>query len=100
MLTLLIGQFSSEVYFVAVRILMGNRILLSSFLVLALSACAPPNMLAADPTEAEQNKIKYPFGENCEDAKYQLDKAVEGGQLSDLRVLKRNIELYCVWRRN
>ena len=79
---------------------MRYMMLLSSILVLALSACAQPKVLSAAPTELEQNDIKYPFGGKCENAKAQLDKAVEEGQLSDLRVLKRNIELYCVWRRN
>jgi hypothetical protein len=96
----LLGQFLSAVYFVPIRILMRNSMLLTSLLVLGLSACADPRVVSADPTELEQNDIKQPFGEKCEDAKNQLDKTVEGGQLYDLRKLKRNIELYCVWRRN
>jgi hypothetical protein len=79
---------------------MGNMMLLSSILVLGLSACAQPIVVAADPSELQQNNGKHAFGEKCTDAKYQLDKAVEEGQTSDLRELKRNIELHCVWRRN
>ena len=79
---------------------MRNVMLLTSLLVLGLSACAEPRVVAADPSELEKNDIKYAFGEKCEEAKYQLDKAVEEGQLTDLRELKRQIELYCVWRRN
>jgi hypothetical protein len=81
---------------------MRNAMLLSSLLMLVLgsSGCAEPRMVSADPTEVKKNDFKHPFGGKCEDAKYQLDKTVEGGQLSDLRELKRNIELYCVWRRN
>ena len=79
---------------------MGNVILLSSLLVLGLSACAQPRVVAADPSEIQQNDGKHAFGEKCEDAKYQLDKTVEEGQTSELQELKRNIELYCVWRRN
>lgn len=79
---------------------MGNTMLLSSFLVLALSACAESKVVSADPNKLEANDVKQPFGEKCENAKTQLDNAVEGGQLTDLRELKRHIELYCVWRRN
>ncbi|MFT4939759.1 MAG: hypothetical protein ACI88A_002804 [Paraglaciecola sp.] len=79
---------------------MRNTMLLTSLLVLGLSACADQRVVTAAPTEPEKNDIKHPLSGKCEDAKYQLDKTVEGGQLSDLRELKRNIELYCVWRRN
>ena len=74
--------------------------LLSCFVVFGLSACAKPIANSADPSELKQNNSKYVLGEKCKEAKYQLDKTVEEGQLSDLRHLKRNIELYCVWRRN
>lgn len=77
-----------------------SNVLLISFLVLGLSACAQQRVVTADPTELEDNDSKHAFGEKCEDAKYQLDKTVEEGQLSNLRELKRNIELYCIWRRN
>jgi hypothetical protein len=79
---------------------MRNVLLLTGLLVLGLSACAQPRVIAADPSELKKNDTKHAFGEKCEDAKYQLDKSVEEGQLSDLRELKRNIELYCLWRRN
>jgi hypothetical protein len=79
---------------------MRNRIFLTSFLVLGLSACAQPRIVSSDPSELEKNDSQHAFGKKCENAKYQLDKTVEEGQLSDLRHLKRNIELYCVWRRN
>jgi hypothetical protein len=79
---------------------MRNTMLLTSLLVLGLSACAEPKVLTAAPSKLEQNNINQPFSEKCEDAKNQLDKAVTEGQLSDLRELKRHIELYCVWRRN
>ncbi|MFT5676439.1 MAG: hypothetical protein ACI808_002384 [Paraglaciecola sp.] len=94
------SQFLSDVYFVSLRIFMRNVMLLTSLLVLGLSACAQPRVVVVDPSELEQNDSKHAFSEKCEDAKYQLDKAVEEGQTSDLRELKRQIELYCVWRRN
>jgi type IV pilus biogenesis protein CpaD/CtpE len=95
-----VGVLVVIVYFVPIRILMRNTMLLTGLLVLALSACAQPRVVSTFPTKLEQNDTKHPFAEKCEDAKYQLDKTVEAGQLSDLRGLKRNIELYCVWRRN
>jgi hypothetical protein len=76
-----------------------RNMLLASLLMFALSACTS-RVAPADPTELQKNNGKHAFGEKCEDAKYQLDKTVEEGQKSDLRELKRNIELYCVWRRN
>lgn len=79
---------------------MRNSMLLTSLLVLGLSGCAKPKVVSAVPTEREQSDLKYPFGEKCKDAKYQLEKSVEAGQLRNLRELKRHIELYCVWRRN
>ncbi|MFT4810331.1 MAG: hypothetical protein ACI9LX_003697 [Paraglaciecola sp.] len=79
---------------------MRYEMLLSCFIVIGLSACAQPRVVAADPTEGGKSNINQAFGEKCEDAKYQLDKTVQEGQLSELRELKRNIELYCVWRRN
>ena len=75
-------------------------VLLSSILVLGLSACTQPRTVDAEPSELKQNNTKQVLSENCEDAKYQLDKTVEEGQLFDLGDLKRNIELYCVWLRN
>lgn len=79
---------------------MGNMMLLSSILVLALSACAQPIVGAAQPSAQQQNDGQQALGKKCKDAKYQFDKTVEEGQTSDLRELKRNIELHCVWRRN
>jgi hypothetical protein len=79
---------------------MRYMMLLTSLLVLGFSGCAQPRVGSADPSELEKNDSKNAFGEKCEDAKYQLDKTVEEGQTSDLRELKRNIELHCVWRRN
>jgi hypothetical protein len=79
---------------------MGNMMLLSSILVLSFSACTQPRVVVADPSEIQQNDGRQAFGKKCEDAKYQLEKTVEEGQTSNLRELKRNIELYCVWRRN
>jgi hypothetical protein len=94
------NQLLSDVYFVSLRIFMGNVLLIISLLVLGMSGCAPSRVVASDPTELKQNDSKHAFGEKCEDAKYQLDKTVEEGQLGNLGELKRNIELYCVWRRN
>jgi hypothetical protein len=82
------------------RLNMRNVMLLSCLLVLALSACVQPKLSSADPSEPEKNDINHAVGEKCVDAKNQLDQTVEAGQLSNLRELKRNIELYCVWRRN
>ncbi|WP_293749813.1 hypothetical protein [uncultured Paraglaciecola sp.] len=79
---------------------MCNKKLLVSLLVVFLSACAQPRVGLSDPTELKKNSAKQAFGEKCEDAKYQLEKSVEEGQTSELRELKRNIELHCVWRRN
>lgn len=79
---------------------MCNMKLLVSLLVVVLSACAQPRVGLSDPTELKKDGTKQAFGEKCEDAKYQLEKTVEEGQKSDLRELKRNIELHCVWRRN
>ena len=79
---------------------MCNRIFVIFLTVLGLSACTQSRMVTSDPSELEENDRKYAFGEKCKNAKYQLDKTVQEGQLSDLRHLKRNIELYCVWRRN
>jgi hypothetical protein len=77
-----------------------RNVLLSSILVLGLSACTQPRIVVAEPSELKQSNTKQVLGEKCENAKYQLDKTVEEGQLSNLRELKRNIELYCVWLRN
>jgi hypothetical protein len=74
--------------------------LLTSIFVLGLSACSQSRVGLADPTELKNEDSKQALGEKCEDAKYQLEKTVEEGQTSNLRELKRNIELHCVWRRN
>lgn len=79
---------------------MRSVFLLISILMLGLSSCTQSRVVATDPSELKKNDNNYAFGEKCEDAKYQLEKTVEEGQLSNLRALKRNIELYCVWRRN
>lgn len=79
---------------------MRSVFLLSGLLIVGLSACVQPRVGATDPSELEKNDSGYAFGEKCEEAKYQLDKAVEEDQSSDLRALKRNLELHCVWRRN
>jgi hypothetical protein len=73
--------------------------MLLGLLLLCLTACAEPKVASADPSERTIPGNK-PLGEKCEDAKQQLDKSVASGQLSELRELKRNIELYCLWRRN
>ena len=79
---------------------MRNKMLLICVVLLGLCACSQQRMVAADPTELKTNDGKQAFGEKCQNAKYQLDKTVAEGQLTNLRELKRNIELYCVWRRN
>lgn len=94
------SQLLLKFQFVSLRVFMRNVMLLSCFIVLGLSACAQPKVVATDPSELKKNDVNQAFGEKCEDAKYQLDKTVQDGQLSDLRHLKQNIELYCVWRRN
>lgn len=71
---------------------MRHAVLWGSALVLGLSGCAA--------SKSDQDVVKQQFGERCEAAKLELDEAVEEGQLSDLRTLKQDIELYCVWRRN
>lgn len=67
---------------------------------MALSACAQQRAGYADPTELGKDQSEYAFGEKCKNAKAQFDQSVAEGQKSDLRELKRNIELHCVWRRN
>jgi hypothetical protein len=78
---------------------MFPRVIVFSVLILCLGSCAEPKVVSADPSEIT-NKEHNPLSEKCENAKRQLDKSVEEGQLSDLRELKRNIELYCLWRKN
>jgi hypothetical protein len=78
---------------------MRNTMFLTSFLLLALTACAQSKS-TEDQTKADQSDVIHPLSKKCEDAKRQLDKTVEGGQQTDLRELKRNIELYCIWRRD
>jgi hypothetical protein len=46
----------------------------------------------------EQTVVQAP-GEKCENAKKTLEKAVAEGDLDDVRALKIDIELYCIWRR-
>lgn len=79
---------------------MRNLMLFTCFMLLVLTACAQPKVVSDVPAEVTRNNIKQDFGEKCENAKYQLEKTVEEGQLTNLRELKRNIELYCIWRRN
>ena len=79
---------------------MPNTFLLTGLLILALSACAKQNVGPAEPSELEKDNISHSLGEECKDAKNQLDKMVEEGQLTGLRELKRSIELHCLWRRN
>ncbi|GAC24375.1 MAG: hypothetical protein CL579_06510 [Alteromonadaceae bacterium] len=71
---------------------MHYAVLWGSAVILGLSGCAA--------SKNDQDVVKQQFGERCEDARKELDNAVKDGQLADLRVLKRDIELYCVWRRN
>ncbi|QHJ13781.1 hypothetical protein FX988_04061 [Paraglaciecola mesophila] len=71
---------------------MRYSVILVSFFVLSLSGCAS--------SKDDQDVVKQQFSQRCEEAKQELDNAVEEGQLADLRVLKQDIELYCVWRRN
>jgi hypothetical protein len=86
--------------FCDIKVFMRSTFLVNFFLVLGLSACAQPIMVASDPSEPEPNSINQALGEKCENAKYQLEKTVEEGQLTGLEHFKRNIELHCVWRRN
>lgn len=79
---------------------MRNLMLLSSFLLFSLSACVQPRVVATDPSGFDKNNSGHVFGEKCVNAKHQLEEAVEEDQTSDLRELKRNIELHCLWRRN
>jgi hypothetical protein len=68
--------------------------MLSSFIVVVLSACVQkPAVFSKD------TSIKA-VGEKCKNAKLLLDKSIEEGQKTDLRVLKLNIERHCVWRRD
>ena len=77
-----------------------RNVMLSLSFLLCLSACAHKTEIVTDPSQFEQNNTEHAYGEKCENAKFQLDKTVEEGQISELRVLKRNIELHCVWRRD
>ena len=84
----------------SLRVVMRKVMLLTSVMVLGLSSCAQPSVTSTEQTKINKNDHKQVLSEKCENAKYQLDKTVEEGQLSNLRELKRNIELYCVWRRD
>ena len=79
---------------------MRNVMLLMSLLIFGLNGCAQPKVVYTDPSELDKGEVNKAFGEKCENAKNQLDKTVGEGQISDLRHLKRDIELYCIWRRN
>lgn len=76
---------------------MHRNLLLNIILIMVLSACAQQ---AVEPSDSSKDPQIYTVGEKCENAKYQLDKSIEEGQRTDLRELKRNIELHCLWRRN
>jgi type IV pilus biogenesis protein CpaD/CtpE len=67
-------------------------------MLLTLSACAQNNGKQSNTQQQDQTSPK-PLSEKCKNAKDELDKAVQSGQRNDLHELKRNIELYCVWRR-
>ncbi|WP_340676648.1 hypothetical protein [Paraglaciecola sp.] len=62
-----------------------------------LTACVQNKNKMAE--SQQDTGINKPLSEKCQEAKQDFDKAVQTGQNNDLRELKRNIELYCVWRR-
>ena len=68
------------------------------FGVYLLSACAQQKSNLATPKQEGEINSK-PLSANCLHAKQELDKAVQAGEHNSLHELKRNIELYCVWRR-
>ena len=67
-------------------------------MLLTLSACAQNNVKHNETQQQGQAGAK-PLSDKCKNAKDELDKAVQSGQRNDLHELKRNIEIYCVWRR-
>lgn len=75
---------------------MYHRFVSVVILSIGLVACAQKS---AQQTEMSQHPEQPPVSEKCQQAKQDLEKAVEAGQRNDLHELKRNIELYCVWRR-
>lgn len=65
-------------------------------LLIFLLGCA--NNQQSKPASPEPTVVQAP-GEKCENAKKTLEKAVAEGDLDDVRALKIDIELYCIWRR-
>jgi hypothetical protein len=72
-----------------------SRLGLGIFFIV-LVGCA--NKQQPKPAHADQTVVQAP-GEKCENAKKTLEKAVAEGDLDDVRALKIDIELYCIWRR-
>lgn len=66
------------------------------FAILLLSSCVNSNSSTGKDNQGSQSE-KPELTEKCEAAKQDLNNAVAAG-VDNLHELKRNIELYCVWR--
>lgn len=78
---------------------MFNRAKLAAcFIVVFLSACSATQPRSDNQAEVIENG-KPELNEKCKAAKQDLDSAVKAGDRDNVHELKRNIELYCVWRR-
>jgi PBP1b-binding outer membrane lipoprotein LpoB len=76
---------------------MLSRMMSVVLCIVLLTACVQnKNKMAESQSESGINK---PLSEKCQSAKQDFDKAVQAGERDNLHELKRNIELYCVWRR-
>jgi PBP1b-binding outer membrane lipoprotein LpoB len=76
---------------------MLSRIINVILLVLVLAACVQKKSETAE--SQGDSGINKPLSEKCQSAKQDLDSAVQAGDRDNLHELKRNIEIYCVWRR-
>ena len=72
------------------------RVLSIVFFTSCLLACAHKPVSQAD---APQTGEQPAMTEKCQSAKQDFEKAVQAGERDNLHEMKRNIELYCVWRR-
>ena len=73
------------------------RIISVALVILLSAGCAQSKSKIAD--DEKNIGINKPLSEKCLEAKQDFDKAVQAGARDNLHELKRNIELYCVWRR-
>ncbi|MGS2721570.1 hypothetical protein [Paraglaciecola aestuariivivens] len=77
----------------------ANKVVFGLLISKVLTACVQPITAVDNVAQSSALSQKQQLTAPCQAAVKQLEQAIDNNQKNDLKQLKNNIELHCVWRK-